>query len=152
MYFHLYILSILLYLYLLSINLLLSTICYYLQFQFNVEARTTAAASLSLGVGGDPEAGSDEFHMVVDSWSLGSGTVTKGKVVMPEEKGELDSHLEIFERRLINHNSCSVSLHEDVFLSSLASVLQVELILEARASSALHRDSEPTLDRYQNIS
>ena len=47
--------------------LLLSTICYYLQFQFNVEARTTAAASLSLGVGGDPEAGSDEFHMVVDS-------------------------------------------------------------------------------------
>ena len=65
---------------------------------------------------------------------------------MPEEKCELDSHLEIFERRLINHNSGSISLHEDVFLSSLSSVLQVELILEARASSALHRDTEPTLE------
>ena len=101
----------------------LSTICYYLQFQFNVEDRPTAADCLGLGVGGDPEARSDEIHMVVNSWSL-----------------------EIFERRLINHNSSSVSLHEDVFLSSLAPVLQVELILEARASSALHRNSEPTLE------
>ena len=56
------------------------------------------------------------------------------------------SDLEILQRCLVYHHPSSVPLHQNIILSCLTSLLQVEFVLEARAASTLHRHPQPALE------
>ena len=94
-----------------------------LKVKFYIKARSAAASSLSFWIGCDPEPGSYQLHVVVHSGAL--------KVV---------------ERGLVHQDPGPIPLHQDVLVAhDELALLQVELVLEARAAATLHTDPEPRL-------